>query len=86
MLDVTPKGSLSDLLAATRGDVGFRREQSAQEVSENGRGTQPSTTLLDPQEETPYTSVKAVPRRDSNEQRTKQVDPPRRILRTRATS
>ena len=39
------------------------------------RGAQPSTTMLDPMEETPYTSVKAVPRRDSNEQRTSQVDP-----------
>ena len=39
------------------------------------RGTHPSTTMLDRTEETPYTSVKTVPRRDSNEQRTRQVDP-----------
>ena len=50
------------------------------------RGTQPSTTMLDPTEETPYTSVKAVPERGSDEQRTGQVDPPRRILRAREAS
>ena len=33
-LDVTPEGSLNDIPAATRGDVGFRREQQAQEASE----------------------------------------------------
>ena len=46
------------------------------------KGIHPSTTVLAPMEETPYTSVKAVPRRDSNEQRTSQADPHRRILRT----
>ena len=39
------------------------------------RGTHPSTTILDPTDETPYTSVKALPGRDSNEQRARQVDP-----------
>ena len=86
-LNVTPEGSLSDLPAATRGDVGFRKEQQAQEASETEmRGTQPSTTMLYPTEEAPYTSVKAVPERGSNEQRAGQVDPPRRILRTREAS
>ena len=42
--------------------------------------------MLDHPEETPYTSVKTVPGRDSNKQRTSQVDPPRRILRTREAS
>ena len=42
--------------------------------------------MLDPTEETPYTSVKAVPEVTSNEQRTGQVEPPRRILRTREAS
>ena len=37
-------------------------------------------------EETPYTSVKTVPGRDSNEQRTSQAEPPRRILRTTEAS
>ena len=75
-LDVTPEGSLSDLPAAVGSDMGFRREQCTQEASEiEIRGTHPSATMLDPMEETPYTSVKTVPRRDSNEQRTSQVDP-----------
>ena len=39
-----------------------------------------------PTEETPYTSEKMVPERDSNGQRTRQEDTPRRILRTREAS
>ena len=50
------------------------------------RGTHPSTTIMTMTEETPYTSVKMVPGRDSNEQRTSQVEPPRKILRTREAS
>ena len=86
-LNVTPERSLSNLPAATGGDAGFRKEQQAQEASETEmRGTQPSTTMLDPMEETLCISVKAVPERDSDEQRTGQVDPTRRILRTREAS
>ena len=86
-LNVTPEGSLCDLPAATGGDMGFRKEQQAQEASDTEiRGTQPSTTVLDPMEGTPYTSVKAVPGRGFDEQRTRQVDLPRRILRTREAS
>ena len=86
-LDVTPEGYLSDLPAAIGDLAGSRREQGAQEVSEiEMRGTHPSTTIITPTEETLYTPVKTVPRRDSNEQRTSQVKPPRRILRTREAS
>ena len=86
-LDVTPEGSLSDLPAAIGCAAGSRREQQAQEVSEiEMRGTHPSTNILTPMEETPYTSVKTVPGRDSNEQRTSQAEAPRRILRTREAS
>ena len=86
-LDVTPEGSLSDLPDVVGGAAGSRREQQAQETSEiEMRGTHPSTTILTPTEETPYTSVKTVPGRDSNEQRTSQVETPRRILRTREAS
>ena len=42
--------------------------------------------MLDPTEETLYTSVKAVPRRGYNEQRTGPVDSPRGILRMREAS
>ena len=66
----------SDLPAAIEGAAGFRRKQQAHEASEiEMRGTHPSTTMLALTEETPYTSVKTVPGRDSNEQGISQVDP-----------
>ena len=75
-LDVTPGESLSDLSAAIGGAAGSRRAQQAQEASEiDMRGTHPSTNILTPTEETPYSSVKRVPGRDSNEQRTSQAEP-----------
>ena len=86
-LDVTPEGSLSDLATAMGGAVGSRGEQRAQEASEiEMTGTRPYTTIIALTEETPYTSVKTVPGRDSNEQRSSQVEPPRRIPRTREAS
>ena len=86
-LDVTPEGSLSDLSAAMGGAVGSRREQRAQEASEiEMRGTCPSTTIITLTDEIPYTSVKTVPGRDSNEQRSNQVELPRQISRTREAS
>ena len=86
-IDVTPEGSLSDLAPAVGGAVGSRREQQVQEASEiEMRGTHPSITMLTATEKTPYTSVKTLPGKDSNEQRTSQTDPPRRILRTREAS
>ena len=86
-LDVTPEGSLSNLPAAVGGDMGSRREQQAQEAYEiEMRATHPPTNILAPTEETPYTSVKTVPGRDSNEQMTSLEEPPRRILRTREAS
>ena len=39
------------------------------------RGIHSSTNILAPTEETHYTSVKTVPERDSNEQRTSQAEP-----------
>ena len=50
------------------------------------RDTHPSTTIVTSTEETPYTSVKTVPGRDSSEQRTIQVEPPRRTPRMREAS
>ena len=86
-LDVTPEGSLNDLPAAIGGAAVSRREHQALEASEiEIRGTHPSTTILAPMEDTPYTFVKTVPERDPNEQRTSQAEPPRRILRTREAS
>ena len=86
-LHVTPEGSLSNLPAAVGGAEDSRREQKTQETSKvEMRGTCPSTTIVTLTEETPYTSVKTVPGRDSSEQRTSQVEPPRRILGTREVS
>ena len=86
-LGVTPEGSLNDLPAAIGDAADSRRKQQALEASEiEIRGTHPSTTVLAPTEVTPYTSVKTVPGRDPNEQRTSQAKPPRRILRTREAS
>ena len=86
-LDVTPEGSLSDLPIAVGGAEESRREQRTQEASEiEMRGTHPSTTMVTLTEETPYTSVKRVPGRHPSEQRTSQVEPPRRTPRTRKVS
>ena len=82
-LDVTPEGSLSDLPAAMGGAACSRREQRTQVASEiEMRGTPPSTTIIAPTEETPYTSVKTVPGKVSNGQRCNEVEPPQRIPRT----
>ena len=86
-LDVTPEGSFSNLPAAVGGTEDSRREQRTQEASEiETRGTHPSSTIVTSTEKTTYTSVKTVPGRDSNEQMTGQVQPPRRISRTREAS
>ena len=86
-LDVTPEGSLSDLPVTIGGAADSRRKPGAHEASEiEIRCTHPSTTILAPMEENPYTSVKAIHKRDPSEQRTSQAEPPRRILRTREAS
>ena len=83
-LDVTPEGSLSDLPTAVGGAEDSRREQRTQETPENEiRGACPSTLIVTLTEEIPSTFVKTVPGRDSNEQGFNQVEPPKRILRTR---
>ena len=84
ILDVTPEGSLNDLPTALGGAEDSRREQRTQEAPENEiRGACPSTTIVTLTEEIPSTFVKPVPGRDSNKQGFNQVEPPRRILRTR---
>ena len=86
-LNVTLEGSLSDLPTAVGGAEDFRREQETQQTFEKDiRGVCPSTTVVTTTEEIPSTFVKTVPGRDSNEQGSNQVEPPRRILRTREAS
>ena len=86
-LDITPEGSLNDLPSAIGGVADSRRDQRVPEAPETEiRGAHPSTTILAPMEETPYTSVKTVPEKGPSEQRTSQVEPLRRILRKRKAS
>ena len=86
-LNVTPEGSLNDIPAAIGGNVNFRKEQQALEAPEiKIRGTQPSATMLDQAEETPYTSVKVLSERTSDGERAGQVEIPRRVLRMREAS
>ena len=69
-LNVTPERFLSDIPTATGGNADLMKEQGALEAPEiEVGGTQPSTTLLDQTEETPYTSLKVIPERTSNRQR-----------------
>ena len=86
-LDVTPEGSLSNLLAAVGGAEDSRMEQRTQEASKiEMRDICPSTTIVTLTEETPYTSIKTLPGRDSSEQRTGLVEPPRRTPRMKEAS
>ena len=60
-LNVTPGGSLSDIPPATGGNVSLMDTQQMLGAPENEIvSTQPSTTVLDQMEETPYTSVKVM--------------------------
>ena len=87
MLNVTPEGSLSDLPVVVGDTEDSGREQKTQQAPENKiGGVCPSTTVVTLTEEIPNTFVKTVPGRDSNEQGFNQVEPPRRILRTREAS
>ena len=79
-LYVTPKGSLNDLPAAVGGVEEIRRGPETQQ------DVFPSTSVVISAEETPKTSIKTVPGRDSGEQGSNQIEPPRRIHRTRETS
>ena len=86
-LDITHEGTLSDLPAAIGGAEDSRREQKTQKAPGNEiRGVCPSTTVVTLTEEIPSTFVKTLPGRDPNEQGFNQVEPPRRILRTREAS
>ena len=86
-LNVTPQGSLSDLPAAVRDIEESRREQETQQIPEKEiRDVCPSTNIVTATEETPNTFVKTVPGRDLSEQGLNQIEPPRRILRTREAS
>ena len=81
-LNVTPEGSLSNMPAATRGNVNFTEAQQTLGAPKSERvNTQPSTTLPDRAEETPYTFVKVTSERVSDRQRNRQPYISRRVQR-----
>ena len=86
-LNVNPKGSLSNLPAAV-GDVEeSRRKQEAQQTPEKEiQDVCLSTNVVSSTEETPNSFVKTVSGRDLSEQELNQIEPPRRIQRTREAS
>ena len=68
-LNVTPEGSLNDILTTSREDVGLMETQQSLRISEQGMiGNYPSAAALDGVAETPYTSVKVLLGRSSDEQ------------------
>ena len=84
-LNVTPEGSLSDILAVTGGNVdltGWTPEGPEFEVVSN----QLPTTLPDRAEGTPYTSVKAISERTPDRQMANHTDIPRRVQDTKEAS
>ena len=86
-LNVTPEGSLSAVLAATRGNINLTEAHQALRAPETEVvSTHPSSTMLDWAEENPYTLVKVTSEEISNTQRARQADIPRRAKRMREAS
>ena len=91
-LNITPEGSQNgyNILTTLKGDVEQSESQQTpmipeQKVADN----QPSATALDRAVGTPYTSVKVLPRRTSDDQplrMSRLIDEPRRIQRAREES
>ena len=86
-LKVTLEGSLSNIPAATRGNINLTEAQQELEAPETKVvSTHPSTTMLDCVEETPYTSVKVMSDGISDRPRAGQADYPKRVQRMREAS
>ena len=86
-LNVILEGSLSNIPAPSRWNVNLTEAQQMLKVPKTEMvSTQPSATLPDQAEGTPYTSVKVTSERASDKQRTRQTDIPRRVQRTREVS
>ena len=86
-LDVTPEGSLSNLPAAVGGVEEAREELGTLQISKKKlQDGSPSTNAMTSTEETPNTLAKVAPGRNLDEQGLNQVEPPRRIQRTREAS
>ena len=86
-LNVTPEGSLSNIPAATRGNINLTEAQQALGAPETEVvSTHPYTAMLDRAEETPYTSVKVTSEGISDRPRAGQADISRRVQRMREAS
>ena len=86
-LNMTPEGSLGDIPTATGGNVDLMEAQQMLETSESEIvSNQPSMTLLDRAEGTPYTSVKVISERTPDGQMTRHTDIPRRVQHMREAS
>ena len=86
-LDITPEASLSDLPAAVGGiEKSGREPETHQALEKKLQDVSPSTNVTTSVEETPNTIIKTVPEGDLSEQELNQVEPPRRIQRTREAS
>ena len=85
--NVTPEGSLSNIPAASGGNVNLMEAQQMLGAPKNEMvSTQPSATLPYRAEGTSYTSVKVTSERASNRQRTRQPEMPRRVQRMKEAS
>ena len=86
-LDVTPEGSLGDIPAAMGGVEEPVRELKTHQTSKKKlQDGSPSINVETSTEETPNTPVKVAPGRNLSEQGLSQVEPPRRIHRTKEAS
>ena len=86
-LDITPEGSLSDLPATVGGVEESKREMGTHQTSEEKlQDESPSTNAVTSTEETPNTLIKIAPERNLSKQGLNQVEPSRRIQRTREAS
>ena len=89
-LNVTPEGSLNDILTASRGNVDLMEAQRMLEAPEQGMvGNCPSATTSDGAVKTPCTSVKVLSERTPDEQMLRMsrlTDIPRSIQHMREAS
>ena len=92
MLNITPEGSQNEynIMTTLRGDVDQTESQQTSKTSEQRvADNNPSVTALDWAAETPYTPIKVIPRRTSDDQplRTSRLfNEPRRVQRAREES
>ena len=84
ILNVTPEGSLNDILTASRGNVDLTEAQQIIGAPEQEIvGNCPSATMSHRAVETPYTSVKVLSERTPDEQMSRLTDMPRRVQHMR---